>query len=326
MWRSILLYPGRGVLLAVWGLCMVSQVFPILGHYPPAVVLEENESMLDALIAFNIRGVRFGVVVDRERKLRGLMSIKRIMKLVACHGDWRSFCERHGMNIYDTLVGTRVSETMRRKTPYVVLGKHSLEDVIEIMSREGIGAVPVVLEDGTVVGIITERHIVAITQVAPLHVAVHEIASRDLVTIAPDKSVGETIATMAEKWIRHLPIVDEEGRPVAIVTSRDIVDYLSHEETLRLLRKGRDEEVMGRNVLDIASRNIVAVPPSEDLHVALRLMRNRALSSILLVDATGRLVGILTERDVVVKLPKLFGLEKFYDHVRQTVIYARPYF
>ncbi len=305
---------------------MASQVFPILGHYPPAVVLEETESMLDALIAFNIRGVRFGVVVDRERKLRGLMSIKRIIKLVACHGDWKVFCEKHGMNVYDTLVGTRVSETMRRETPHVVLGKHSFEDVIEIMAKEKIGAVPVVLEDGTVVGIITERHIVAITQVAPLHVAVHEIATKDVVTIDPGKTVGETIKVMAEKWIRHLPIVDEEGRPVAIVTSRDIVDYLSHEETLRMLRRGRDKEVMEKPVLEIASRSIVAVPPSEDLHVALRLMRNRALSSILLVDATNRLAGIVTERDIVVKLPRLFGLEKFYDHVRQTVIYARPYF
>ncbi|MET1101336.1 MAG: CBS domain-containing protein [Pyrodictiaceae archaeon] len=304
---------------------MSEKLFPVLGHYPPAVVLEENESMLDALIAFNIRGVRFGVVVDSSRKLKGLMSVKRIIKLVSCHGDWKELCEKNG-SIYNTLVSTRVSEVMRRDTPYVVLGRHDLEKVIEIMARERLGAIPVVLEDKTVVGIITERHIAAITQVAPMHIAVHEIMTVNPITISYKSTIREAIETMSEKWIRHLPVVDEDGRPVAMVTSRDIIDYLSHEQTLRALRRGMESEVLDRPVTEIASHAIVSVPPHEDLNTALRLMRGRGLSSIIVVDATNRLVGIMTERDVVVKLPRMLGVEAFYDRIRQTIVYARPYF
>ncbi len=299
--------------------------FPILGQYPPAVVLEENATMLDALVAFNVRGVRFGVVVDSERKLKGLMSIKRIVSFITCTREWRWVCERFN-NLYRALVETRVSEVMRPDPPSVVLGRFTVEDVIDIMAEHNLGAVPVVLEDGRVVGIISERHLVSIIHVAEKSVSVREVMTENPASATVDASVGEAARIMGEKWIRHLPLVDGEGRPKALLLAVDLAAYLSEERVLDRLRKGYTELVFNRvKAVDIASEALVTVGPGEDLSKALRRMRSRGLSALVVVE-DGRLAGIVTERDIVVRLPRKLGLEAFYDAVRARIVFARPFF
>ncbi len=306
---------------------MSSEPFPILGQYPPAVVLEEDARMIDALIAFNVRGVRFGVVVDRERRLRGLMSIKRIISFVTCAGEWRWVCERFGGNIYRALTEVRVSEVMRPDPPYVVLGRFSVEDVIDIMAEHQLGAVPVVLEDGRVVGIISERHLTSIIHVAEKTVSVGEVMTERPVTVGLDASLGEAARVMGERWIRHLPLVDGEGRPRQLLLAADVVAYLSEDHVLSRLRKGYNQAVFDRvRAAEVATEALLTVKPYEDLAAALRRMRSRGLSGIVVVDEEGRVAGIVTERDIVVRLPKKLGLEAFYDAVRARIVFARPIF
>jgi CBS domain-containing protein len=301
--------------------------FPILGQYPPAVVLEEDAKMIDALIAFNVRGVRFGVVVDRERRLKGLMSIKRIVSFVTCTREWKWVCESYEGNIYKALSEVRVAEVMRPEPPHVVLGRFSVEDVIDIMAEYAIGAVPVVLEDGRVVGIISERHLTSIIHVVEKNIAVREVMTERPVVVGLEASLGEAAKVMGEKWIRHLPIVDDEGRPKHMLLAIDVVSYLSEDYVLSRLRKGYNQLVFDRvKARDIATEALVEVKPYEDLARALRRMRSRGLSGLVVVDEDGRAAGIVTERDIVVRLPKKLGLEAFYDSVRARIVFARPYF
>ena len=82
----------------------------------------------------------------------------------------------------------------------------------------------VVLEDGQVRGILTDRDIVirALAEgMDPSRTTVGEVCSRELTTLSPTDSIAQAVSIMRDKAIRRLPVV-EGGRPVGIVSLGDL--------------------------------------------------------------------------------------------------------
>ncbi|KSW12389.1 hypothetical protein CF15_06575 [Pyrodictium occultum] len=288
----------------------------LLGQYPPTVVLEPGQSLLEALLALDQRGVRHGVVVDNEGRLQGILSIRRILSLI----DRRL---GQGESVYKGLEESRVEELMWRNPPRVILGEYGIEDVIYIMSRLNVGAVTVVDRDERVLGIVSEKHITGIMAMTSINVAVHEIMTSPAESLGRDARLREALSIMASHRYRHVPLVDEEGRVEEMVTARDIIGYVALEPTLEKLREGRDSEVFNIPASSIATGAPATVEPDVDVSRALRAMKKMGISGLAVVDQEGRLQGIVTERDAVIKLPKVVGTEIFYDQARSRLYVAR---
>jgi CBS domain-containing protein len=100
----------------------------------------------------------------------------------------------------------------------------SVVDAAEIMRDADIGDV-VVLEDQQLYGILTDRDIVVRVLAEgsdPASVRVGEVCSRELTTIPPTASVADAVRLIREKAIRRLPVVEEDGEVVGIVSMGDI--------------------------------------------------------------------------------------------------------
>jgi CBS domain-containing protein len=82
--------------------------------------------------------------------------------------------------------------------------------------------------------------------------------------------------------------VTEGDRLVGTITDRDI--------TIRVVAEAKDPR--STKVLDVASKDIVAVEPHQDLSEALRLMAQHQVRRLPVVEEDGRLVGILAQADV----------------------------
>jgi CBS domain-containing protein len=96
-------------------------------------------------------------------------------------------------------------------------------DAAKLMAQQDVGPIPVV-EDGRLVGIVTDRDIVvnAVAKGTDVNTAtVGDIASRDLVTISPDDDMNDALNLMAQNQVRRLPVV-EGDRLVGIVAQADI--------------------------------------------------------------------------------------------------------
>ncbi|HEY7082794.1 MAG TPA: CBS domain-containing protein [Nitrososphaeraceae archaeon] len=81
------------------------------------------------------------------------------------------------------------------------------------------------IKQDKIVGIITERDVVRIVgsfDQTLYHIPVREIMSKPIISITPTCSLKDAIDTMQLKNIRRLPIIEQEGKLVGIITSRDI--------------------------------------------------------------------------------------------------------
>jgi CBS domain-containing protein len=101
-----------------------------------------------------------------------------------------------------------------------------LATVAHIMWECDCGAVPVVNEDRTVTGMITDRDIciaAATRCAAPQSIQVHEIMATEVYTCSVDDDVRAVLNTMKERRVRRLPVLDEHERLVGIVSMNDLV-------------------------------------------------------------------------------------------------------
>jgi CBS domain-containing protein len=117
--------------------------------------------------------------------------------------------------------------------PRTVEAGATVADAAREMRDGDVGAV-VVVENGTVAGIVTDRDI-AVRVVAegrdPEQVKVTEVASRDVVTLDPQQDLDEALRLMARHQVRRLPVVEEDGRLVGVVAQADVAQQADEQRT-----------------------------------------------------------------------------------------------
>lgn len=100
------------------------------------------------------------------------------------------------------------------------------EQAIRTMLERRVGAVAVVDENTKVAGIFTERDVlrrVALSGRAPGQVPVREVMTTPVEMATLDTTPGQALATMVERHYRHLPIVDDDGRLLGMLSIRNVL-------------------------------------------------------------------------------------------------------
>lgn len=139
---------------------------------------------------------------------------------------------------------------------------------------------------------------------------VAEVMTPDVVTVTADAPFKQVVTTLVDQDISALPVVDEDGVAVGVVTEADLMRRATHGGRRRRALEVVAEHLAGREpawLLGTAALSAgelmtsppVTVRPEEDLRVAARRMQERGVKRLLVVDATGRLVGVVSRHDVL---------------------------
>lgn len=106
-----------------------------------------------------------------------------------------------------------------------------ITEVVEKMADENVGSVVIIDDDEKPRGIITDRKVALALEETPdiAERTAQEFVDGDLVTGDSEMSIYEAINELSEESIRRLPVVDEDGTLVGIVTLDDIIVLLSME-------------------------------------------------------------------------------------------------
>ena len=119
----------------------------------------------------------------------------------------------------------------------------------------------------------------------------------DPVAVAPEAGLIEIRALFRRHRFHHVPVV-ADGRPVGVVSDRDVLAAVSP----FLDTPGetpRDVGTLARTAADLMATDLRVVALDAPLVEASRQMVEAEVSSLLVVDGDGALVGILTARDVL---------------------------
>jgi len=104
--------------------------------------------------------------------------------------------------------------------------------VAKAMVERQISSILVLDDDGKLIGIITERDFTrcfAVEGVDGEKTTAGDIMTRDIETLSPDDSAFSALELMELRRFRHLPVVDAAGRPLGIVSIRDLYVVINRE-------------------------------------------------------------------------------------------------
>ena len=158
------------------------------------------------------------------------------------------------------------------------------EKVLDLMRKENKAVLPVVKEDNNkLVGVVTRSDLIN----NPDEEQIAMLMSRDLVIASPDEDVKDAAKRMIENDVRRVPVVNDDGELVGIITSFDIVS--------QALTKIDIEDAVENYMITTVPTTWEKTP----LNVAFESMKQFGLKSILALDDDAQLSGILTETDFI---------------------------
>lgn len=129
---------------------------------------------------------------------------------------------------------TTVAQILKSKSDpavYSTTPAASVFDAVRLMAEKNVGAL-LVLEGGTVAGMVTERDYarkVVLMARSSKDTPVRDIMTSPVVCVRPDQTSEECMALMTEKRLRHLPVMDQ-GRLVGLISIGDLVKDIISEQ------------------------------------------------------------------------------------------------
>lgn len=102
----------------------------------------------------------------------------------------------------------------------------SVADAVAELRHRGVGALVVADDPSTVTGILSERDVVralATTGAAVLDQPVSDLMTREVFTCGPRATVDDLMGLMTDRRIRHVPVLDERGALIGLVSIGDVV-------------------------------------------------------------------------------------------------------
>jgi acetoin utilization protein AcuB len=134
---------------------------------------------------------------------------------------------------------------------------------------------------------------------------VRDVMTAKPMTIDPEAPVETAVAVMRERGLRHLPVVNADGRLIGIVTDRDLRSAMFGSALAEHLPPGQEGRLraLSATLNDVRVSHVMTwqaqtIPPHAPLAQAAAVMANARIGSLPVVEGT-RLIGIVTEHDVL---------------------------
>lgn len=119
-----------------------------------------------------------------------------------------------------------------------------------------------------------------------------QIMQTRVITVNADDDVTRAWQVLVEHQIHQAPVLSANFQLVGIVSDRNLLTTLN-------LDDGKVRDVLTKRVQDVMTTPVVAANPATDIRRIAHVMLDRDVSGVPIVNETGRLVGFVSQRDVL---------------------------
>jgi len=262
---------------------MVTEVITV---YPNDTISHARNLMLE-------RGVKRLLVVDRDGKLVGILTLRDIVRILSgrrAPWKWRS--------LENSLVGTHMTKDLVTITPDT-----SLYEAAKLMIDFGISGLPVV-SSNSLVGLLTKTDLIRFfADKMRGTFSVKDLMKRDLITVKESDNVKKAAKLMMKKGVKRLIVTDSARRILGIVTETDLAYVGAIWSRKRIVIEtlaGREVKgVKAKTVGEIMKCPVVTVKPKDDAAKAARMMLEFGFSGFPVSSDGEKLEGLITKTDII---------------------------
>ena len=123
-----------------------------------------------------------------------------------------------------------IAKDLMRTDLITVSKEATVSEVIDILAEKGITGLPVVEDDMTIIGLISEKDVLQVAYRIIAHsydpasskATVEKLMAKELVTFSPDDNLADICQCFLDRSIRRVPVVDD-GKLVGIISRKDII-------------------------------------------------------------------------------------------------------
>ena len=155
-----------------------------------------------------------------------------------------------------------------------------------------------------------------------------KIASKDVISIPPSKSIKDTAKVMMEHQFRRLPVTDPgSGKVLGIVTVMDILDFFGGGNKFNIIEKKYSDNFLAainEPVREIMSRDVICLSEKSSVYDVVDVMLANQIGALPIVDGDENLVGIVTERDIALSLAGEIDDRTAQDYMSTKVFTTTP--
>lgn len=269
----------------------------------PVYVVKPNDTLAHARNLMLKKDIGRLVVVNESEKPVGVITMTDIIDSL------------YGSNYYRPLDDIKVSEAMSKNIITIDQNK-SLRTAASLMMRHKVGGLPVVDKDGKLAGIITRTDVVrAYGDRYEGKLKVLDIMRTDFPKASPTHSIYYLAKLIESSPVRKVVIVDSDGRPIGVVSKKDLA--FAYMPSALFMARGKDRYIKNKVVdplkdkivslrsylvpvaEDIMSKELITAKGDEDSAAVARSMSAERIGCVPVIDDAGKLIGIVTKQDIV---------------------------
>lgn len=142
---------------------------------------------------------------------------------------------------------------------------------------------------------------------------IKDIMTKDVITVTEDENVERCASLLLEHNLSGLPVLDSGGELVGMVTEGDLIRRASRIKGPAVLevlggliyldspKKFMDElkSAMGQRAGDVMTRKIITIGPDQTIEEGATLLVEKKIKRLPVVDKEGKLLGIVSRRDIM---------------------------
>lgn len=272
------------------------------------------------------RGLRSAPVVDAAGRLVGIITDGDLLRRAGLMTRIGLQKELPADQVHALLAALRQSSLTAGEimtTPVIsVRSDEPVRNAVAQMVRHDLKRLPVVNEDGRLMGMVSRIDIfrtmafhhggaAAVGEDAPrMGRSVTELMYTDVPTVGPEASLETIVQALEASGRRRVVVVDPERRVLGIITDGDLLRRSQQKQHPGLMERLRSLLVgapavgqvlpdAGERAADLMTAPVITVRPDTPVTEALQLMTTHAVKRLPVVDAQGRLIGLLGRASVL---------------------------
>ena len=125
---------------------------------------------------------------------------------------------------------------------------------------------------------------------------IRDFFNNPIATVCPHDTLDQVIAILVERNITGIPVVNEDNTLAGIITEKDVLRYMLEQDAIRHLT---DSNLCEHTVYHTMTANVVTFDEDTPLSDVCETLVNRNFRRVPIVDKDGKLVGIVSRKDII---------------------------